>query len=106
MKTIVEQFLPARLLKNTIITCDDCGKEASRPASCGACGKDLCWHCQVCWWANPFSGDDAGDHPEKVCKDCDDAVHFASEECSRINEEAYQRVSKLEADFRESRRKR
>lgn len=84
--------------------CDLC-KRQLLVERCRACRRDVCRSCAVTWWRDPFSGDEAGDYPEKVCGECDAAVTDVRKECQRLNFEHYQRIDKLESAWRNARKK-
>lgn len=76
-------------------TCDFCEKRLDQHKRCQGCNKDVCRNCCVNWTIDPWSGEDTGDYPPVVCKQCNAKVESFSIEAKKLTVEFHTNIDAL-----------
>ena len=77
-------------------TCDICGRRRSTK-QCPGCGRDVCNKCGDWWYSDPWTGDNNGDYPPRVCDRCDKKVGKYAQLAQEIQLEADGKIEELQA---------
>jgi hypothetical protein len=91
-----------RTYNNKVPFCDFCGQESTyggQIKNCFGCGKDVCYDCGKWLPEHPFTGEDSGDYPPRICKGCNNILTDYAVKAEQIRTKYESDIGDIERAF-------